>query len=168
MHTMARMRVALGRLEIEFEGTEEFLRNDLPNMIETFMCLAQPQQDDVANAASNLVGGSTTVDGANSNGNLPNLSVASICARLDAKTGSDVILAAAAYLGIISNMNSFSQDELRNSAKSAAGYWKEGFASNFRSYIKTLIRSKKLNQVGTQSYSLPASIRSEIESKLAD
>lgn len=80
----SKIRIKIGEIEVEYEGTEEFLKKELPELLKTVSELYRPL---------NAGGGSTFVPPSNLQ-----LSTANIAAKLDAKTGPDVVIAACAHL----------------------------------------------------------------------
>jgi hypothetical protein len=94
------------------------------------------------------------------------LHVNSIAAKIDAKTGSDVAVAAAAYLQIVENKDSFSRQDLLNTMKAAKKYYKVSTSNNLRKHLNTLIGSK-FNQVAQDQYSLTSAEHKRLEIALA-
>lgn len=163
MTDVSRIKIRYGAIEIEYEGKESFLREELPGFIEAISKLAHPPAP------------LPPSDGAiqNDTPKLPpksdqsKLGVNSIAARLDIKTGPDLLLAAAAYLTFSVGKEVFSNQELHDAAKQATAHYNGGTRSNFASYVKSLVKNKKLNDLGTQKYSLSATQRDQIGGMIA-
>jgi DNA-directed RNA polymerase delta subunit len=91
----------------------------------------------------------------------------SIAAKLNAKTGSEVALAAAAYLSLVQRKPTFTRQELLDAMKTASGRYKQSFSDNLSSYITTLAKDGKLLSPGNDTYSLSAGTASDLQKQLA-
>lgn len=92
----------------------------------------------------------------------------SVAARLDVKTGSDLIICALATLEIFGGRAGVSKKDIQAEMKQAKSYFNAGHMSNFGKNLAAVVKAKKVNQLGADSYALSASERKQLESKLAD
>lgn len=165
MSEVSRIRIKYGAIEIEYEGKESFLRDELPSLIEAISKLSSPNLTPPAietpqeQALPGGNGGAIEVQ---------KLGISSIIARLKISTGPDLVVAAAAFLTFTEGKDIFSYQELRDTTKQATGHYNETFRSNFSSYVKSLVKSKKINDIGSQKYSLTASERDRLGSVIAN
>jgi hypothetical protein len=92
--------------------------------------------------------------------------VNSIATKINAKSGSDVAIAAAAFLQLVEGKESFSRQELLTSMKAATKFYKTGMSSNLSGYLNSLVGGK-LNQIGTGKYCLASAEHARLETALA-
>jgi len=160
----SKLRIRIGEVEIDYEGTEEFLKQELPQLLKTAMELhqaagtvsgdGQPKKKDAAAGK----GG----------GGVPSLTTGSIAAKLGSKSGSDLLLAAAAHLTLVSKKDTFSRQQLLTEMQSATSYYKTSYSANLSRYFKTaLLKDGFLSEISSNSFALNAVNRTELEKKLA-
>jgi hypothetical protein len=157
----SKIRVKLGHLEVECEGTEEFLRDELPRLLETFSKLEAPSvfSAPADNGAPHRANGSTpsVIQG----------TTAAIAAKLGSKTGAELVTAAAAHLTFVKQQESFTRKELVAEMKSASGYFKQTFVNNLSGALTVLTKSGTLFEATAGRFSLSAAKRTELGAKLA-
>ena len=95
-------------------------------------------------------------------------SIELIAAKLDCNTGSDLILAAAAKLAVIDRMNNFSRHDMMAEMREAGRFFKASYINNFTGYVKGLVKSGKMQSLGTDSFALTESSARELEQKLTE
>lgn len=161
----SRLRIRIGEVEIDYEGTEEFLKQELPQLLKTAMELHR--------AAGMATGGDKTIrkhaPPGGGGGEVPTLTTGSIAAKLSAKSGSDLLLAAAAHLALVSKKDTFSRQQLLTEMQSATQYYKTSYSANLSKYFKTaLLKDGFLSETSKNSFALKAAARGELEKKLAD
>ena len=158
-----KVRIKAGPVEFEYEGeTELSLANikDLFTHIETLFkvpVLAEGGQ-------AHPIAGEKPPTGSNSA--VHKLHVNSIAAKLDAKTGPELALAAAAYLQLNEDKETFSRAELLGAMKKAPKYYKKSMAGNLTPIINGLLNGK-FNQTGEEQYSLTSDEHDALVAKLA-
>lgn len=155
----SKLRIRIGEVEIDYEGTEEFLKQELPQLLKTAMELHK-----AAGAGTKSSG-----DGGNKGKNdLPALTTTSIAAKTNVASGPDLLLAAAAHLTLIVKKETFSRQELLTEMQGASGYYKKSYSSNLTKYLNSVISEQKLTENAKNAYALNAKTKSELESKLAN
>lgn len=152
----------MGSIEIDYEGSEDFLKQELPAILTAVSNLYKEsgiteQAPSAANGAS-----SVTPSGAAPIG----MSVTTISAKLGVKSGADLALAAAARL-TRGGSAAFSRQQLLEEMKGATGFYKTTIRSNLSNYLLTLVKEGKLQETAKDTYSLSMAARTEIEAKLA-
>ena len=157
----AKVRIKMGTLEIDYEGSEAFLKEELPNVVKAFLELRTVAKE-AFNTAENLDFSS----GDKERSYPAKISTSTAAAKLQAKSGSDLALAAAAALVIGERKDSFSRAELLKAMQSAKAYYKASFGSNLSNYIMTLIKSQDLLDQGSERYGLQDKKRQELEKSL--
>ena len=161
--TTAKMRIKMGPIEIEYEGSEDFLKQELTDLL----AVSKLYQD----SGLPEVGPTTTgrpeaaaVTGVESS-RTSAMTVTTIAAKLSAKSGTDLILAAGASL-TRGGSDTFVRQKLLDEMKKATGYYKKSYGSNLSNYLLTLVKEGKL-QTAKDTYSLNVGTKNEIEAKLA-
>jgi hypothetical protein len=159
----SKLRLQYGALQIEFEGSDEFLKTELPVLLTHIAKLPQP--------AGSADAGDASDDAAASSGNktnLGNLSTSTIAQKLNVGSGTDLIIAACAFLTIGKGQETFSRKEILTEMRSAKAYFKATYRNNLSGYLTGLTRDGRLNQIAEETYSLPSNMRTEIEKKIAN
>ena len=156
----AKLRIKTGTAEVEFEGSEDFLKNELPEILKAMLELRSRSGEGFE---SEDEGGKVPKKGQHNTV----LSTSTAAAKLGAKSGSDLVLAAAAALVIGGGKESFTRAELLSAMQSAKSYYKTTFRSNLSNYITTLIRSQDLLDHGGEKYGLHDRKQKELEKSLA-
>jgi len=158
----SKLRIRISDVEIDYEGTEEFLKQELPALLKTAMELHK--------AAGTLGGGNsgTGANGGNGKSGIPTLTTGTIAARLRAKSGPTLLMAAAAHLTFVANKSTFSRQELLAEMQSATSYYKKSYSNNMTKYLSGAVTEGKLQESAKNAYALSADTKNELESQLAD
>ncbi len=160
----SKLRIKIGEVEIDYEGTEDFLKQELPQLLKTAMELHRASEGVGVGTAKKQ----NVLESKESKTKLA-LTTNSIAAQLGSKSGSDLLLAAAAHLALVKNVEPFSRTQLLEAMKSATSYFNKNYATNLSSYIKTAIQKDgPLSETAKHSYALTASARKSLEQKLAN
>jgi hypothetical protein len=158
------MRIKMGPIEIEYEGSEDFLKQELTDLLSAVSKLYQdsglPEGEPTAEPAEAAV--ATGVQSSRTSA----MTVTTIAAKLGAKSGADLILAAGASLTRVGS-ETFARQKLLDEMKKATGYYKKSYGSNLSNYLLTLVREGKLQETAKDTYSLNVGTKDEIEAKLA-
>ncbi|MCA8114952.1 hypothetical protein [Burkholderia cepacia] len=179
--TTSKIRIKLGAIEVEYEGSETFLKEELPALLSAVSDLYQKSQagnfpnDDgldslggsaPANGAGNLNGAAGMNGAAGAQGTPSVGTTTSIAARLKVNSGPELVIAAAARLTLGEERSVFTRKQLIAEMKSAPNYYKENYLKNLSSTIHRLLKDGKLNEPSTGNLTLTASYKSELESRL--
>lgn len=162
----SKLRIRIGEVEIDYEGTEEFLKQELPQLLKTAMELHK--------AAGSAPGGDTGekrragTGGAAAANAVPSLTTGSIAAKIGADSGSDLLLAAAGHLVLVKKTEPFSRAQLLNEMKGATAYYKKNYAANLTGYVRTALKDGPLSETAKNSFTLTAAARKDLEKRLAD
>lgn len=157
----SKIRIRMGSIELEYEGSEAFLKNELPDLLAV---------------VSNLYRNSgATAEGAD-DGDGPGgagagqdyqLSTSTIAARLGVSSGPDLIVAAAAHLTLVLKRFPFSRSQLLSDMKEASSYYKASYSKNLSAYLDRLVKGHKLVESAKDMYALSATEKTNIERTLA-
>jgi hypothetical protein len=151
------LKIRIGEVEIDYEGTEEFLKEEIPQLLETAMKLYK------------AVGGPKAGDESDDTSDVPSLTTTSIAAKLSSKSGSDLLLAAAARLALVEKTEPFSRQQLLLQMQAATSYYKTSYSANLSKYIKTaLLKEGPLSETAKNAYALKAAARTDLEKRLAN
>ena len=109
----SKIRIKVGQVEVEFEGSEAFLKKELLDIV------AKVSEIHGVNGKSNdpaITRGDARRSGA------VNLSTASIAAKAGCSGGQDLVLAAAAQLTFSQDADTFTRQQVLGQMKSARAY----------------------------------------------
>lgn len=160
----SKIRIKLGHMEVEYEGSEEFIKQELVGLVKTVSDLSKahsPTSQPIADTQEVAPAAVPTQQSA------IQMSANSIAAKLKCSTGPDLVLAAAASLTLVKNQDSFIRKQILEEMRSAASYYKASFGSNLSVHLIGQVKSNKLLERSTGQYALPADVRGELEKQLA-
>ncbi|GAB4512731.1 MAG: hypothetical protein Tsb0026_16850 [Sulfuricaulis sp.] len=157
----SKIRIKLGPIEVEYEGTENFLKEELPQLLEAVANLHKQSGLQEKPPAGGAPGGGGA--------GIPQLqsTTGTIAAKLGCKTGPDLVLAAAARLTFALTKETFSRKELLEEMKTASAYHKANYVKNLSQYLRGLVKEGTLLETSKDTYSLSASKKTELGNKLA-
>jgi len=156
---MSRIRIALGAIEIEYEGEQSFIEDSLITLAADLLALTErmpkplPHANDFAKGVPQQ---------------LPDLTTNTIAQIINAKTGSDLALAAIARVNIVKGQPTAPRAEILDEMKQASTYYKDTYAGNLSAYLETLVKSKKINLVARATYALAAGERARLDPIVAN
>ena len=159
---VSKVRIRVGQIEVDFEGDEQFLKDEVPALLDRVLRLHHE-----AKCHAGVVVEEQLPDSAQGNGTTGIGTTANIAARLGCNSGPDLILAAGARLTLGAGQESLSRQALHEEMKTATAYYKKTYANNLTSYLSNLVKSGRLVESAKDTYALKASTRAEIEAKLA-
>ncbi len=152
----------MGPIEIEYEGSEEFLKGELLGLLTAISSLYK-QSGLVSNSEPSKLGAKTTPPG---NPTKLQLTTASIAAKLSSKSGSDLVLAACTRLTFVSGQDLCTRNQINDEMKAATGYYKTSYTSNLSNYLQTLVKEQKLNEQAADTYALTPDTKTDLEKRL--
>lgn len=153
-----KIRLKIGPIEVEYEGSEQFIKQELLDMISSVIQIYKSSEilevtqvvtDEPFVEKKDLV-----------------LSTGSIASKLSCNNGSDLIIATAAHLTFVAEKSKFSRKEIIQEMQTSTAYYKKSYLGNLTQNLNSLIKSGKLNEPSTGHYSLPAKILSDLRKKL--
>ncbi|MGI1663791.1 hypothetical protein ACRDNQ_16250 [Palleronia sp. KMU-117] len=170
--TLCKIRLKIGSMELEYEGSPDFLEGGIERLLETMGELSQkvpPQSsaplDQAANPASSVSHtGSTT---ANQSAASISFTTSTLAAYTDAKSGPELALCAMFYLERVRGNTSNSSGEILQEMKTAGGYYKSTMSGNNASNLKNLAKAKRINEVSNGKYTLASSEAKRLEAVVA-
>lgn len=158
----SKIRIKVGATEIDFEGSEEYMRDELPKLVELLADFAVLGGDEE---------GSTELDvlpPSNDSSKKPlSLTTNSIASKLSAKSGSELVVAACAHLYFVKGAERFSRANILAEMKLASNFYKQTFNNNLSSALKQLVKSDLLLEVAQDTYALVEKERKRLETILS-
>ena len=158
----SKIRIKMGPLEVDYDGSEEFLKEELPNLLSSLSTLYKERG--VKNEGSN--GGEERSPGDVERNSIEG-TTATVASKLNVKTGPELILAACAHLTFVKGSDTFTRTQIYDECKSATAYFSESTRKNFSAYLKNLVKAGKLIERARDTYALPADERKALETQLA-
>ena len=158
-----RLSLKIRDLQIEFEGTENFMINDLSNTLDNLMKFVETHKSTIGSHQREEVEESSK---RTSQLSRADLSVSTIASRTGASKAGDLAIAAAAHLIIVQGMEKFSRKELLKAMRSDNSRFKTGMSSNLTDTLTRLVSGKSFNHLSSGSYSLTPNERERLENIL--
>lgn len=164
---VSKIKAKMGLIEIEFEGSEEFIQNELFGFVEGLSGLLESNPSISQNnkiISTEVIDknkGITKQTGIEGTTN-------SIAAKLKVSSGPELIIAAAAHLTFVTGQEKFARKDLLEECQSAATYYKQSYSSNFSASLSSLVRSGQLTEQAKGVFAIPAAHRQRLELTLAD
>ena len=151
-----RVRVRFGDIEVEYEGAETYSLDDLLRLVNVISSMkpgtTKPSELPQADQSEKRYVGTTT----------------DIAAKLNAKTGRDLVLAAAFRLNVIQGQEGFGRSDLIHEMRSATPYFKQTYVNNLSKTLNRMLKAGELNEPSRDRYCLSAKKRAELQKALAD
>jgi hypothetical protein len=158
----SKIRIKLGPIEVEYEGSEDFLKEELPQLLEAVANLHKKSGITDASPQDQNQGGSSSTPKGQLQG-----TTGAVAAKLGSKTGPDLVLAAAARLTLVVGKETFTRKDLLAEMKTATAYYKATYRGNLSGYLNGLVKDGILLETAAQTYSLSASKKTELGKQLA-
>ena len=99
----SKIKVKVGAIELEFEGSEDYMRQELPALIELLNTLT-PELEDMPEEESDVL--EAPVDPTKQK---LQMTTNTIAAKLDVKTDADLAFAACAHLALVKGADTFTR-----------------------------------------------------------
>jgi hypothetical protein len=157
-----KIRLRFGAVEIDYEGSEGFLKENFPALLAELANVAgrapvQVSREVGANGGGLALGAATAFD----------FSTNTIASVTGAKTGPDLAMSAAAHLTLTKGAEKFSRKELLTEMQSATTFYNQSYSGNLSKILNGLTKAKRLNLVGNHTYALTRGEREAFTSKLS-
>lgn len=161
----SKIKIRMGAIEIEYEGSTQFLKEEFLELVEAVSKLHKATHEPLS--------GTGSVEAASKQPITVNVNEAKIVGstneiakKLGGENGTQLIVAAAAKLFFVDGKSTFSNVELRKEMNSATSFVDKSMKSNFAANLKSAVLKDKLKETGTDTYSLPAKIEDDMRAKL--
>ena len=159
------IRLKMGQIEVEFKGSESFIKNELKDLVSTIAEVHKNVGFPLKPVDERLLPKNPQNLGLNAD-DLSEHTVTSIATKFGCKTTVDLITAAATHLIHVRKKPSFSRSELLTSMREATMFWKDSDARNLNARLVQLEKESVLRKHGNQFKFSPESNK-DFEAKLA-
>jgi hypothetical protein len=149
-----KIRIRIGQVEIEYEGTHAFLKEDLPKLLESVLELRAKTPNDSDAPAG---GGGSTSPG----------TVTAVAAKIGGTSGAELVIAAAAKLTLTDKLEKFTRKQLLDAMQTAPSYYKQSYSNNLSKYLKSLQEAGRLTEPSTDTFALTSGEQKALGTKLA-
>jgi len=162
----SKIKIKMGPIEIEYEGSEAFLKEELPELLSAVSELYQASGVSESVASEET---STVSQDQSPTTTTPQMQITtgSVAAKLGVKSGPDLIMAAAARMTFSLGLETFTRSQLTEEMKTASAYFKKTHINNLTKYINQLVKDHKLLETSTKTYALSATSKTSMQSKIA-
>lgn len=153
------IRLKAGEAEVEFRGSEGFVREALPGLVGFIKEISSSEglSDDDERK---------TPLPSDSNRQIPVMTVNTVAARLNTKQMKDLVMAACAYLTVIRGKERSERQEILDGMKSAQNYYRVGHRKSLTQLLESLVKDGKLLETEKGTYAVDARAKSDLEAKL--
>lgn len=154
---MTKLTLRYGDISIEYDGPEEFLKEQLTGIVEAvskLKGLAPPAKPTDAKREPSTPPGQAKI------------SVSTIAHKLGVKSEPELI-AAAAYSLALDGTPAFKKKALRDRTREVKTLWKKSYGNNFDNYVNRLVSGGRLNHVGGDEYAIPQTEQTSMSSRLS-
>ena len=162
----SRIRIKIGALEVEYEGEEDYLKDGLLDFLKSVVDLAEVSEFTDFSGEGQGEEGDSQPPIPQPKG-ISHLAPETIAAKLNTKTGSDLVLAAAAYLKFTQGLGNFTRQQILEAMKEATGYYKGSMSNNLTRYLGSLVKRGRLNALANGKYSISAPTEKELRANIA-
>lgn len=155
----SKIKIKMGAIEIDYEGSEEFLKEELPSLLKAV--------SDLYKSAPPLVENERQNSDSSSAGSKIQGTTATLAAKLGGGSGPDLTLCAAARLTFVVGKDKFHRKDILEEMKSASNYYNANYAKNLSTLLSGLVKAGKLMEPSKDNYSLSADSLKSIGAQLA-
>ncbi len=165
----SKIRIKMGMIELEYEGSESFLKKELPDLLSAVSTLYRDSGGAVAHIPPQVdpVAPSVTAPTTNQNANkIQQGTTGAIAAKLNCSSGRDLVLSAAAKLTFVDGVETMSRQKLLDTMKEAKSYYRSTYSGNLTATLSRLIKTGALNEPSNEVYALTAQSITELRQAL--
>lgn len=163
--SVSKIRIKLGDIEVDFEGSEEYVRDDLPSLLELICTYSMPVENgseadmDVEEAEELPANPDPTKQKVQMTTN-------TIAAKLYVKSGSDLVLATCAHLCLVKGADMFERKNILAEMQTASNYYRQTYSKNLSKSLSSLVKDNKLIERSKDKYALTANTKKDMEAIL--
>lgn len=173
----AKIRIKIGTMEVDYEGDSSFLDGGIEKLLETMAGMAH--NNFVENQVAAPPAPALQVDASNNEANnwnleqpplvgSPSFSTSMLASHADAETSADLILCAMAFLELNAKQNPNSSKEIFAEMKNVSTVYNSMMSTNNTKNLRSLAKSKKINEVSSGKFSLGKEERQKFEAIIAE
>lgn len=143
----SKIKIRIGTIELEYEGSEEFLKQELPDLLEAVVKL----HDKSGVMAQD---GQASHTKSNHNKQPLEMTTATIATKIGGKSGPDLAFAACARLGFCAAKDRFSRKDILTEMQGASSFYRQTYGGNLTKILNGLMADGKITEPATKMYSL--------------
>jgi hypothetical protein len=162
MTAEVRIVVKIGKIEVEFEGTNQLFEEKVEPIVKDLIDFGKHNQE-ASDDDGAAVGHSANRPRAAPFG----MTVKSVAAKIGGASGGDLLYAAVVSLAIIKKKETFTRREINDEMKLATGYYKATYTNNLTSYLDGLTKQGVIIETSKDTYAVQEEARKEMEQRLA-
>jgi len=149
----SKIKIKFGAIEVEYEGSETFLKEELPRLLAAVSDLYSKSKGALGSTEAEPVPVASASQASTTQKKIES-TTGSLAAKLKVKSGPDLVLAAAARLSFVLGLTTFSRQKLIDEMKTASAYYKSSYLSNLTQSLNNLVKEGKLNEPRQGNYAL--------------
>ena len=157
----SRIRIKIGPVEVEYEGTEKFLKDELLDMVKAVSELYRETGSILKDDDSGDGGGGSATSGT------IKATTNQIATTLNVSSGPALITAAAAKLHFVDGKDTFTRTALNDEARKASRFYKENYRKNLSNILQSLVGNGTFNEPSDKTFALTDATIKLIGPKLA-
>ncbi|WP_375417147.1 hypothetical protein [uncultured Hymenobacter sp.] len=164
----SKLKIKVGDLEIEFEGSEDYIKDGLLKLVAEAVELlggSRKSGEETSHSSSSSSNQGAATEGGSSQ---VDMSTSTIASKIGGDSGTDLLLSAAAYLTFVQKKESFSRTDLLQESKNATSYYTQSVSKNLSAYLTRLVKAGKLVQRANDSYAMQSATRTQLLAQLAN
>lgn len=163
----SRISIKLGKLEIEFTGSEAYIRNGLPELIHLLSSYSVEDEEE-GEILSEEEAAKELPENPDPASHKLQMTTNTISAKLSVKSGPDLVLASCVYMTLVKGVDVFERSNILAEMKAATHYFNKNYVNNLSQYLTRLLKDGKLIERKTNTYALQAKYRQDVESLLRE
>jgi len=153
--TTIKLNIKLGALELNYEGPQDFAGDGIEPLIQYLAEVNIPQ---LVAQTPNLPPASTgQLDARIEPSQALKLSTTDFAVKMGAKSGTDLVMAAAAYLHHTQGAEEFRRSDLLSEMKASKAFYRASYGGNLTKSLDLLTKSGRLQNPKADTYALPYS-----------
>lgn len=158
---VAKIRFKVGQVEVECEALPDFIREDLFGLLQKTLSICGEKE--VLLGTKVQPAAKVHFESEDSE----HVSTNTIASRFGAKSGPELAIAAAACLCLVRGKSTFTRKELLDEMQGAVTFYRASFGSNLTKTLRTLVSGQRFNLVSRDTFTLSASERQSLGTRLA-
>jgi hypothetical protein len=167
----SKIRVRIGEIEVEYEGEPDYLRDGLPDLLQSLadlsVSVSMPAPGGTAAASAPSPEGAATEAAIDKAGNQFQGSINTIAARLAVKKGPDLVMAVLAHSELVQGKDRTTRAEITSEMRNATGFFKPSYVGNLSTSLSNLVKAGTINEISTGVYALSDSTKKSVAAKLS-
>lgn len=158
---ISKMKLKVGIVEVEFEGSEAYMTEHLPSLVELLFNYAPDEAGEEVTQEQDVLPPSD-----DTSKHKLEMTTNTISARLNVDSGADLVMAACAHLSLVKGYDTFTRKNILAEMQTASNYYTRSRGKNLSPSLKSLIKDNKLIERSADTYALAAEEKKKMESML--